>query len=126
MKQSIGQASSISELILPAAITFCVAAATLLLELVQTRIYAVVFWNHLVYFIISIALLGFGISCTWLSFGDNTRLARALTLPNAAIGFILSAILSSLIVPRMGISLGSVFSGRMQFYELILKCQDIV
>jgi spermidine synthase len=126
LKQSVGQVSGIRELILPAAITFCVAGATILLELVQTRIYAVVFWNHLVYFIISIALLGFGISCTWLSFGDNTRLARALTLPNAAIGFILSTILSSIIVPRMGISLGSIFSERMQLCRLMVTYMTAV
>lgn len=48
----------------PIILSFCIALATLLLQLVQTRIYGVIYWNHLVYFIISLALLGFGISGT--------------------------------------------------------------
>ncbi len=99
---------------------FSVAAATLLLQLVQTRIYAVVFWNHLVYFIICIALLGFGISGTWLSFGDKTRLARFLTLTNAAVGFVVSAVLSSLIIPRMGVSLAEIFYDFFHFFRLVV------
>ena len=61
----------------PSSIAFGVAAATLILQLTQTRIYGVVFWSHLVYFIVSIALLGFGISGTWLAFGKQGRLAHA-------------------------------------------------
>jgi hypothetical protein len=97
------------ELAYPAIVSFCVALATLLLQLVQTRIYSVVYWNHLVYFIISVALLGFGISGTWLAFGKNTPLSRFLTLPRAATGFILSALLSSLFMPQIGLSISSIF-----------------
>ena len=86
----------------PIAIAFSVSASVLLLQLVQTRIYSVVFWNHFVYFIISIALLGFGISGTWLSLGPNTLLSRVLSLRNAALGFVVSTLISSLLLPSLG------------------------
>ncbi len=47
-----------------------VACSTILFELVQTRILSYIFWNHIVYLTISLALLGFGISGTitaWIS-----------------------------------------------------------
>ncbi len=34
--------------------------ATLLFELTQTRILSYIFWNHVVYLTVSLALLGFG------------------------------------------------------------------
>jgi hypothetical protein len=101
-------------------VAFCVALSTVLLQLVQTRIYAVVYWNHLVYFIISIALLGFGISGTWLSFGEETKLARVLTLRNAAVGFILTTVISSVLVPRLGITLGAILHGPAQFMRVLV------
>lgn len=103
----------------PALIAFSVAAATLLLQIVQTRIYAVVFWNHLVYFIVSVALLGFGISGTWLSFGKSTWIARVLTLRNAAAGFVVTAIVSSLLVPQWGTSLGAIFTSKWHLMRLM-------
>jgi len=71
---------------------------------VQTRIFSVVFWVHLVYFIISIALLGFGISGTWLAFGPDTRLARSLTPAKAASCFVAATIFSSRVLPVMSVS----------------------
>ncbi len=103
----------------PALIAFSIAAATLLLQIVQTRIYAVVFWNHLVYFIISVALLGFGISGTWLSFGRSTWIARRLTLRNAALCFVVTTIVSSLLVPQWGTSFGVVFTSRWHLLRLM-------
>lgn len=88
----------------PLLIAFLVSLAVILLQLVQTRIFSVVFWVHLVYFIISIALLGFGISGTWLAFGPDTRLARWLTMPRAAWAFTAAALFSSFVVPATGIS----------------------
>jgi hypothetical protein len=58
------------------ALVFAVSAAVLMLQLVQTRIFSVISWNHIVYFIITIALLGFGISGTWLAFGEPSWPAR--------------------------------------------------
>jgi spermidine synthase len=104
----------------PATISFTVAASTLLLQLVQTRIFSVVFWNHMVYFIISIALLGFGISGTWLSFGKNNRLSRILTLPNAAIGYTLSLLLSTFIIPQLGVGIRDLFGTTSDYFLLFL------
>ncbi len=86
----------------PMLIAFSVSASVLLLQLVQTRIYSVVFWNHFVYFIISIALLGFGISGTWLSLGLDTRLSRVLSLKSAALLFVVTTVFSSLVLPSLG------------------------
>lgn len=102
----------------PAVVAFSVALATLLLQLVQTRIFGVVFWNHLVYFIISIALLGFGISGTWMSFGRNSRFARFMTLQNAALGFVITTVISSLLVPCFGVGITSFFAGMPKFFVL--------
>ncbi len=104
----------------PALTAFSVACATLLLQLVQTRIFSVVFWNHLVYFIVSIALLGFGISGTWLSFGTNSRLARLLTLPRSAVLFFITSIVASLYIPRLGISMASLVTDTSNIFQLIL------
>ena len=41
---------------------FCISLATLLLELAFTRVLAVASWYHFAFLIISMALLGFGIS----------------------------------------------------------------
>ncbi|MDY6972699.1 MAG: hypothetical protein SV775_10270 [Thermodesulfobacteriota bacterium] len=41
---------------------FCAAFSTLALELVQTRVLSALFYNHVVYLTVTIALMGFGIS----------------------------------------------------------------
>jgi hypothetical protein len=99
-----------SDLLFLVILVFFVSASTLILQLIQTRIYSVVFWNHLVYFIISIALLGFGISGTWLSFGKNTFIARMLSIKSASICFVLATLISSLYIPRFSFSLSSIFA----------------
>ena len=104
----------------PALMAFGIAFAAILLQLVQTRIYGVVFWNHLVYFIISIALLGYGISGTWLAFGPQTRLSRLLTLRNAALGFVISTLVSCLIMPHVSISQADLLQSEMQILRLVV------
>ncbi|NUM54947.1 MAG: hypothetical protein HUU46_14970 [Candidatus Hydrogenedentes bacterium] len=96
------------------------AAATLLLQLVQTRIFSVVYWNHVVYFIVSIALLGFGISGTWMSFGKDSRLARVLTVPLAAVLFFVSTLVSSLAMTQLDINTASVATVKSNQYLLYL------
>src|SRR5260221_5122399 len=91
-------------LVRPILVAFAVSLAVILLQLVQTRIFSVIYWVHLVYFIISIALLGFGISGTWLAFGPQTRLARWLTPATAASAFVMTAIFSSLVMPVMSVT----------------------
>lgn len=74
----------------------------------------------MVYFIISIALLGFGISGTWLSFGTNNRLTKILTLPNAAIGYTLSLLLSTFVIPRMGLGMHDLFGSGSDYIRLFV------
>jgi spermidine synthase len=51
----------------------CTAAATLGLELIQTRILSFLYYNHVVYLTVTIALLGFGISGVLVSlFGSRS------------------------------------------------------
>jgi hypothetical protein len=45
---------------------FVVPAATLLLELVLTRIFDVILWNNLAYLVISSAIFGFGLAGIFL------------------------------------------------------------
>lgn len=94
-----------------ALVAFTVAMSTILLQLVQTRIFGVVFWNHLVYFIISIALLGFGISGTLLTFSHRPLIRRLLSLPACAVMFTATALVSTLVMPQLGISLSNIFTG---------------
>ena len=71
----------------------CVAAATLGLELVQTRILSFLYYNNVVYLTVTIVLLGFGISGVFVSlfssnFKNPQRIISLLT-----VGFIFSPIL---------------------------------
>jgi hypothetical protein len=109
-----------SNMLFPVVTAFSVACATLMLQVVETRIYSVVFWNHLVYLIVSVALLGFGISGTWLAFGKETWLARRLTLPVAAIGFAVTAVLSALIVPQWGVNIDTLFVSAWHTIRLLV------
>lgn len=101
-------------LVYPAVLAFALSASILLLQLVQTRIYGVVFWNHLVYFIVSIALMGFGISGTWLSFGNETWLARKLTLRTAALLYVATTLVSSLLMPRLAPGIANLLESQAQ------------
>jgi predicted membrane-bound spermidine synthase len=47
--------------------------ATLLFQLTQTRILSYIFWNHAVYLTVSLALLGFGISGTFVALFASTK-----------------------------------------------------
>lgn len=52
------------------------AIVTILFQLVSTRILSFIYWNHLVYLTITIALLGFGISGSLLAVFHDRPLAR--------------------------------------------------
>ncbi|MEQ9640335.1 MAG: hypothetical protein RIM84_09975 [Alphaproteobacteria bacterium] len=45
---------------------FCVTAATLMLQLIQTRLLSVVAWYHLAFFVISIAMFGLTAGAVWV------------------------------------------------------------
>ena len=55
---------------------FLISVSTLAFELLQTRILSVIYWNHLVYITVTIALLGFGISGAFLSIFSRRILTK--------------------------------------------------
>jgi MFS family permease len=64
-----------------------VSFATLLLELLQTRILSFIFWYHVVYLTIAMALLGFGISGTLVAVFADRMKDRNKTLSNLLLAF---------------------------------------
>ena len=102
------------------AIVFSIASASIILELAHTRLYGVIFWNHFVYFIITLALLGFGISGTWLAMGRQTFLARRLNTPLAAFLFVATTIASCLLTPMLSITIGGLVKDFGQILQLLI------
>jgi spermidine synthase len=60
----------------------CVAAASLGLELIQTRVLSFLYYNHVVYLTVTVALMGFGISGVFVSLfaSRSARPERAIAL----------------------------------------------
>src|SRR5581483_11837672 len=77
-----------------AAISF----AALTFELVQTRILSFIFWNHVVYLAISIALLGFGISGTLVTVLRRARLQAPLLI---GVSLLVALYVTSRVLPHM-------------------------
>src|SRR5262249_6158598 len=67
------------------------SSATLLFELTQTRLLSSIFWTHIVYLTVSLALLGFGISGTLVAiFSARRDLFTPHTMARLWMGFGLS------------------------------------
>lgn len=79
-----------------------------------------VYWNHVVYFIVSIALLGFGISGTWMAFGPQSRLARMLTIPVAAVLYFITTLVSSLALAQFEVNTAVIATTRSVQWKLFL------
>ncbi len=79
----------------------CIAAATIGLELVQTRILSALYYNHIVYLTVTIALMGFGIAGVAVSLLSNciTDWQKPLAICSGA--FAGSIVLSIYIVSRL-------------------------
>jgi hypothetical protein len=71
---------------------FCLSLATLLLELVLTRILAVANWYHFAFLVISMALLGFGTSGVALTFWTWLRDRASMDHALAALSIAFSVI----------------------------------
>ncbi|MDP9356495.1 MAG: hypothetical protein M3R02_14655, partial [Chloroflexota bacterium] len=83
--------------------------ATLLFELTQTRILSYIFWNHVVYLTVSLALLGFGISGTFVAlFASRRTLFSPRILARLLLGFGLSGFgaiaLTAWVLPHLGLA----------------------
>ena len=81
------------------------SGSALLFELFQTRILSFIFWNHIVYLAISIALLGFGVSGTvvsWITRKPIANLARTIARLCAclSLSFILAVLAIAVLFPR--------------------------
>jgi len=86
----------------PLAAIGLLSAATLTYEILLTRIFAIVHWHHLVAIAISLALLGYGVSGTFLAL-TSERLKRhfaAAFIANAAL-FGLSALACTTLAQRL-------------------------
>lgn len=79
----------------------CVAAATLGLELIQTRILSFLYYNNLVYLTITITLLGLGISGVFISLFSNRFNDPPKMLAFLTIGFIFAPIICLSIVSHI-------------------------
>ncbi|HEX2276439.1 MAG TPA: class I SAM-dependent methyltransferase [Candidatus Tectomicrobia bacterium] len=81
--------------------------ATLVFQLTQTRILSYIFWNHAVYLTVSLALLGFGISGTFVAlFASTKQLCSPRVLARLLTGFGVSSVgaiaLTAWLLPHLG------------------------
>ena len=83
-------------------VVFLISTLMLMLQLLQTRIFSVIYWSHLVYFIITMALLGIAVSGTVLSLSAKIRSMKESTLFSfCLIGFSVSALLGIYIITKL-------------------------
>src|ERR1700689_3352260 len=121
----------------------CVAAASLGLELIQTRILSFLYYNHVVYLTVTIALLGFGISGVLTSlFAQKSahpeRLISILTAAFALSSIICMAVVShipallpnapttlKLVVSYLALTMPFVFSGAVLGWVFMIRAKSI-
>jgi hypothetical protein len=125
------------------ALVGCVAAASLGLELMQTRILSFLYYNHVVYLTVTIALLGFGISGVFVSlFGARTAHPERMISLLAA-GFAVSAFgclgvvsripgwfpeaptTAKLVVSYIALTIPFLFSGAVLGWTFMVRAQSI-
>jgi hypothetical protein len=98
---------------------FLVALSTLLLEFTLTRVLSVSLWYHFAFMIISVALLGFGVSGVVLSLNEklrNYKTDKLLTYLSMLFG--VSVILSFLIMNAIPLDPFSLLTDPIQFVFL--------
>lgn len=98
---------------------FLVALSTLLLEFTLTRVLSVSLWYHFAFMIISVALLGFGVSGVVLSLNEklrNYKTDKLLTYLSMLFG--VSVILSFLIMNAIPLDPFSLLTDPVQFVFL--------
>lgn len=76
-----------------------VTAATLMLQIVETRIISVTSWYHLAFFVISIAMFGLTAGAVWVYLRPDTYRSELLSfhLTVASLGFALTSVLALLV-----------------------------
>src|ERR1700722_10758846 len=121
----------------------CVAAASLGLELIQTRILSYLYYNHVVYLTVTIALLGFGISGVFASLfaSRSANPERAISLLAGA--FVISSFAclaavsripgyfpnapttAKLIVSYIALTMPFLFSGGVLGWVFMIRAKSI-
>ncbi|CDZ76493.1 Spermidine synthase [Legionella massiliensis] len=79
----------------------CLAAATMGIELVQTRILSFLYYNNIVYLTVTIALLGFGISGVLVSLFADKAKNKQLVLSLLTLGSVFSPLICLFFVSRI-------------------------
>ena len=87
---------------MPLAAISLVSAAALAFEVLLVRLYAIVQWHHFAFMIISIALLGYGVSGTFIALAQGRLMARFVPVwqANAAL-FGLTSVAAFALVQRL-------------------------
>ena len=100
---------------------FLIALTTLLLEFTLTRVLSVSLWYHFAFMIISVALLGFGVSGVVLSLSKKLReMDTDKLLTYLSIIFGVSVILSFIIMNKIPLDPFSLLTDGAQFFYLPL------
>lgn len=102
-------------------VVFCISAAAVALEVLLMRLLSIIQWHHCAYLIISLALLGFGASGTFLAL---TR-ARLVSRPSSALRwncllFSLTALFGFLAVEHVPLNLLEIIWNPRQLLYLLL------
>src|SRR5215211_2544905 len=76
-----------------------ITAATLMLQIIETRIFSVTSWYHVAFFIISIAMFGLTAGAVWVYLHQESYRSEQLSyhLCVASLGFALTSVLALLI-----------------------------
>ena len=104
-----------------------IAAVTIALELLHTRILAILYWNHIVYLIVTVAMLGFGIGgtilalCRWPARLQPERLLGVLSLVFAA-----TIVVSMTLVCRISIDFEHSLMSYRELYKIVLSYAVLV
>lgn len=85
----------------------CIAAATLGLELIQTRVLSFLYFNNVVYLTVTIVLLGFGISGVLVSLCANRFKQPQYVITLLTIGFLFSPLICLALVSRFPVFFAS-------------------
>lgn len=80
-----------------------VSFATLWFELLATRILSFIFWNHMVYLIVAVALLGFGVSGTLIAIRNVKNSSRRTSIVRLLVGFGLSVLGTTLLAGKLAL-----------------------
>ncbi|MBI4668232.1 MAG: hypothetical protein HY747_03450 [Elusimicrobia bacterium] len=98
---------------------FLISLLTLALQLLETRILSVLYWHHLVYFVITLGLLGMAAGGTALSVFNKFKKMEERDLYRLCLaGFSISELLGMLIIGRLS-SANDFFASSQSFFTLI-------